>query len=574
MLKKPQIAQGLLVLSLVLLMLLPAPPAFAQVKVVVKGVSRAVEENVLAHLGEFSKSDLEDAEQLKRRVAPAARKATRALGYYQSKVSYEVSGEKLTINIVLSEPVRVVAVSVDIEGEGADFPALQEQLDSLPFARGDILEHYKYDDFKKRLLKISLQRGFLDARYTQRKLKVNVREKTAVVELVLNTGKRYRVGAISFNGSRLTEDILHRLSPFKAGDFYDAERLIQFRRNLMDTRYFQSATVNSRVVDEQVNLIADLQDARQHQYDVGIGFSTDTGPRTRFGWSQPQLNEKGHSSHVEAKWSKPEQEVTGRYVIPLLDPLKNFLQFDTGWQKKEVEDTRSQITNIGALLSDIDDDLWRTDYTLNLEYERYQQGSQETTEVLYLIPGVAWSQTMLPAGIDPMSGSRYWIRLEGSTEELGSDTDFFKAHGLIKWLIDLGNDNSLMTLRAEGGAIVTDNIRNIPASHRFFTGGDQSVRGYSFESLAPEDDAGELIGGQFLNVASIELSHRVKPTWRAALFADTGRAYNEPQENFSTGVGIGVRWLSPIGQVRLDLAFPLDEDDTDFRIHLSMGPPL
>jgi translocation and assembly module TamA len=134
--------------------------------------------------------------------------------------------------------------------------------------------------------------------------------------------------------------------------------------------------------------------------------------------------------------------------------------------------------------------------------------------------------------------------------------------------------SQLLIARAEIGTISTDNIDEIPATQRFFTGGDQTVRGYDFESLAPRDDKNQLIGGKYLNVASVEYSVKIGSQWRAAVFSDGGRAFNHGDEPWHKSVGIGARWLSPVGQIRVDLAFPYRDEEKGWRLHIFMGPPL
>jgi len=98
------------------------------------------------------------------------------------------------------------------------------------------------------------------------------------------------------------------------------------------------------------------------------------------------------------------------------------------------------------------------------------------------------------------------------------------------------------------------------------------VRGYDYETLAPEDDEGRLIGGEQLLTASLEAQRRVTGQWWAASFIDTGNAFSNWDSNgLKTGAGLGVRWISPVGPIRLDVAHPFDSQDS-FRIHFSIGP--
>lgn len=170
-------------------------------------------------------------------------------------------------------------------------------------------------------------------------------------------------------------------------------------------------------------------------------------------------------------------------------------------------------------------------------------------------------------------GRRYNFDVRGASDSLGSDTSFlqFKASG--RWIHSLSERTRLLT-RTRLGATLQDEFTELPASVRFFTGGDRSVRGYGFETLGPLDEQGKVIGGSHLVEAGIELERMIKDQWSVALFADTGSAFNGTDVNFSTGIGLGVRWYSPVGPIRLDFAHPLDDATRSLRLHFSLGPDL
>jgi translocation and assembly module TamA len=109
----------------------------------------------------------------------------------------------------------------------------------------------------------------------------------------------------------------------------------------------------------------------------------------------------------------------------------------------------------------------------------------------------------------------------------------------------------------------------IPSVFLFRTGGDQSVRGYAFESLGvPLGDA--IVGGRYLAVASAEYTHWVTDTLGAAAFVDVGDAFDRPKKfDAAFGIGIGVRYKSPIGPVRADVAY--GERTGKIRLHFSVG---
>lgn len=120
----------------------------------------------------------------------------------------------------------------------------------------------------------------------------------------------------------------------------------------------------------------------------------------------------------------------------------------------------------------------------------------------------------------------------------------------------------------------TDQFRQLPPRFRFFAGGDESVRGFGYQELGEEDEAGNVIGGQALLVGSLEYELRVLEKWSGAVFYDTGNAFRAFGDPLEYGAGLGVRWRSPIGPIRADVAWALSEDGTPFRFHLNIGPDL
>ena len=132
-----------------------------------------------------------------------------------------------------------------------------------------------------------------------------------------------------------------------------------------------------------------------------------------------------------------------------------------------------------------------------------------------------------------------------------------------------------------------DDFHALPPPLRFFAGGDQTIRGYSYQSLGPKvnrcgfdaDDPGRcadfVIGGKHLAVLSAEFERDIRPQWSIAGFVDSGNAFTDTSRfRAATGVGIGVRWRSPVGLVRVDLGHGLDEGAKTISLHLVIGPYL
>ena len=165
------------------------------------------------------------------------------------------------------------------------------------------------------------------------------------------------------------------------------------------------------------------------------------------------------------------------------------------------------------------------------------------------------------------------LDLRGAHEKLLSDTTYFQAVASAKWITPLGNATRLLA-RTDLGATVTQDFSALPATARFFTGGDTTVRGYGFETIGPVDEQGNVTGGKHLAVFSLEADWLIAGNWAVAAFIDSGSSFNDTDVDFKTGVGLGVHWYSPFGPVRLDVGHPLDNPDENYRLHITFGPDL
>ncbi|MEO8742502.1 MAG: BamA/TamA family outer membrane protein, partial [Lysobacteraceae bacterium] len=161
--------------------------------------------------------------------------------------------------------------------------------------------------------------------------------------------------------------------------------------------------------------------------------------------------------------------------------------------------------------------------------------------------------------------------LRGGSTAIGSDVSFVQARVQASFVRSFGHRNRLL-LRGEIGRTFTGNFDQLPPSLRFFAGGDRSVRGYGYQEIGPRVN-GKNIGGRNLAVFSIEGEHRITQTWGAAAFVDAGDAFNA-SPHAHVGIGVGLRWRSPVGPVRIDIAHGLNDPQSPLRLHLNIGPDL
>ena len=213
----------------------------------------------------------------------------------------------------------------------------------------------------------------------------------------------------------------------------------------------------------------------------------------------------------------------------------------------------------------------RTRY-VNFKKEDFTVGDQDTNTRLIII-GSNWEKVRGRAVSRATDGYRLNFDIRGASDSLGSDTSFLQLQSRLRWIHSF-NDRNRVIARANLGATAKDNLEELPASARFFSGGDRSIRGYEFESLGPTDSDGNVIGGSHQVELSLEFDRVIRGNWAWAAFVDSGSSFNGSDIDWSTGAGLGLRWYSPVGPIRLDFAHGFDNPDEDLRIHISLGPDL
>ena len=571
--------------SIVLITMLWAGTLLAQasaVTVEITGLEDAQADNVRAHL---SLTDLEAgaSERHVRRLfgdAPAEiRDALRALGYYEPAIDSDLEttadGWLVRFSIRPGPPVVVENIDYRIEGPGADDPVLKGLAADFPLQSGDTLNHARYQASKNRIRDAALQRGYFDFRFLRHRLEVDLVDHRADAILHVATGPRYRFGEVTLEQTTFRDDFLRRYLPFAPGDPYHQRELVELRQALTNSGYFSRVDVKPRrkaTNGDRVPVVVRLNPLKQHEYRFGIGYGTDTGPRALTGWTVRHLNAKGHRADTELNVSAIRQRLEANYQIPLEDPAHDTLSYAAGIQQEEVDGNPSQRLTSEARLSHLRDDGWLFTRFLRLEQETFEIGATDERTTL-LLPGVIFSRVVAKDRLNPREGHRLSLTLQGAHDSLLSDVSLGQAILRGKRIDPLGERNRLLT-RVDLGGTLIDEFEEVPTSLRFFAGGDQSVRGYDYRQLGPEDESGEVVGGKYLAVASVEFEHRFREKWGVAAFVDTGNAYDEPGTDLKTGIGVGLRWFSPVGPLRLDFASPVDDDDRGLRIHFHMGPDL
>jgi translocation and assembly module TamA len=371
----------------------------------------------------------------------------------------------------------------------------------------------------------------------------------------------------------LKADFLQRYMPFKKGDDYSLDKLIELQHVLNDTDYFQTVEVSPGEAlpgSNEIPVEVSLTPRKENRYLFGFGYGTDTGARTKFGWQRPRVNDRGHRFDSEIGVSEVGHKLEANYRVPVLNPRTDQLVYSVSEVDEELDDVDSDLRTVGVSLNRRRGD-WRE--TLALEYQRedFEIGN-DSDETALLIPGVTWSRIWGNNFIYVLDGLRFDFALRGADEELGSDVSFSQVYSSLKFITSLNRNNRIIA-RGSVGSTSTNDFDKLPPSVRFFTGGSQTVRGYEYRSLGPEDDSGDVIGARRLLTGSLEFEHSLNDRWAVAVFYDVGNAIDDFDDDLERGAGFGVRWNSPVGPVRIDLANAISDDES-WQLHINIGPDL
>ena len=449
-------------------------------------------------------------------AAQAATKASAALepfGYYQAKVTIALTGSEeegflLNVTVALGDPVRLTEVKVEATGPGAGEEMLKGVIAAFPLKAGDPLLHQKYESAKGELLAKSQGLGYLDAAFPLHRIQVVPAAGTARIELQLETGPRYRFGEVTFEGAPLYPDgLLRRYVAFTPGAPFSYDRLGKSQSNLSGSGYFKEVTLVPRkeeAVELRIPVLVRLKPAPVRTLRPGIGYGTDTGFRGSLSYKELSLIRPGNVLTVEVTAAQNFQGIGAGYVIPDPESLKSMTGLQANIQR---EDVTSYLSSLAFL------ELSRTESFgkgrigtayLRLQYELFNVGLQDTSARL-VMPGFRFSGRKFDNPIRPIDGYNYSLELRGTHQFLGSDTGFIQAIAEGGYLTPLPGRLTLGT-RAKGGATWQDDpLADLPASLRFFAGGDTSVRGYAYKSLGPVNSLGEVVGGRNLLQGSLEI---------------------------------------------------------------------
>jgi len=516
------------------------------------------------------------------RTPDEARALLAAEGYLDARVTSTMAEPEgggtriLTLEVALGAPVRVRGVDLRFRGAirdaGPDAPPTPDAIRGgwtlKPDAR---FRQADWEDAKRRALRTLLAQRYPTARLAHSQATLDPIARSADLVVELDSGPAFRFGRLEVVGmQRYPESVVHNLNPIRPGTPYSQKALADLQTRLYGVPYFTAVTISADPRDgvdpEALPIRVEVSEADRYRFESGIGFSTNTGLRAQVQVTDHDLFDRGWRWRNLVRYEERAQRGESSLVFPVRSD---------GWQ-----DETSIVfdrTDLQGFLVESYNWNWRhskAEGRIERAFTLQAIGSREFpdgTTAQYkraLVPGYAWRYRLFDDLLDPREGFEVGWQVGGGSKAVFSDQNFIRAFGRAVLLLPLGRDNSLV-LRAEGGAVEAPSRDGIPAQLLFRAGGDQSLRGYKYQSIGVrEGDA--VVGGRYMAVGGAELIRWVQPKLGVAAFFEIGDVFEERTKIVpNRGYGVGVRWRSPVGPVNFDLAY--GEAVRAYRAHFSIG---
>ncbi|MBS9920846.1 autotransporter assembly complex protein TamA [Vibrio alginolyticus] len=537
----------------------------------IKGLTPRLEKNLENHLTPLTKLSVSNITS--NRLTQVVNNALNPYGYYHSELRVQRSeNDLITLEVDAGEVMLVKKSNIAVSGEASNDQDFIELINQAQLKQGQPLLHFEYDTFKRNLISLAQQKGYLDGRFIESSLEVIPSLNQAHVNLHFSSGSRYQFGELSVLTSGIETARIEAMRTFERGDDFDTLKLSQYQADLSSTDWFRSVIVKADFEEisdgHKVPIEVLAEPNSRNIVQVGGGYSTDLGLRASLNWTKPWYNARGHSFEAQVYASKPEQSLLLGYKIPTQNVLTDYygIQFES--KHVDYRDTSSFSNDLSFEKHWQLDSDWQSTMHVRYLQESYRQAS-ENDESQLLLPGVTFS--LLDRKNDQLEVKhRHVYSLEYSDPNFFSDSRLLRIEGnsVLSWDI---SEKHKFHFRSNVGINVADTLSDIPSSLRFFAGGDGNLRGYGYESISPRDENGDLTGARYMFTAGLEYQYQVyRQLWLGA-FYDVGDAFND-RVDWKSGTGLSLIWSSKYVPVKVDFAYGLEAPQGDqFRVHFSLG---
>ncbi|TCV89058.1 autotransporter assembly complex protein TamA [Sulfurirhabdus autotrophica] len=530
----------------------------------------------------WQNSERMDDIQLKRLVKLAPDQIREFLGtegYYSPRIEANVAHKNGTWAVMLvvepGEPVHVTAFDLQVTGPFDDSSTenrtrLEKMRANWGLRPGAVFRHDDWESAKRNALKSLLLDRYPAASIADSLSTVNPEAKSAELQVTLNSGPAFTFGKLEIKGlQRYPASIIERMNPVKPGEPYSQAKLLGLQSRIQDSPYFASAAVSADTDPDHptsVPIQVEVVEAKSQKLGFGIGMSTDTGARGQVDYRDLNFLDRAWRLSGALKLDQKVQSLNGDLQFPLTE---------NGYRDSIY--TQIERTNIVGLVTKkiafgpkrtFISGKTETSYGLRYLVEQQDIDGGASTKSTTLSPSYSWTIRNIDNVLYPTRGYLVNLQADAASRAMLSSQNFLRGYGRGVFFYPLGKRDQLI-LRGEFGMVAAKSRDGIPSDFLFRTGGDQTVRGYGYQTLGVHD-GNAVLGGRYLTVASAEYVHWLSSQWGAAVFVDGGNAADSLNGLKPVyGYGAGARWKSPVGPLNLDIAY--GQDKKEVRMHFSLG---
>lgn len=424
--------------------------------------------------------------------------------------------------------------------------------------------------------------GFPDAKAETRKAVIDHKTGTMSVTYNIRAGRKTRFGQIRQTGTAyLVKSWPRMIAPFEPGDEFDARKLNALSSRVIGTGVFDGATAT--LSDEAVqnddgtvtrDVILDIEQGAINTVSGEVGFSTTDG--SGIDVSYERRNFIGYAQTLTLSSGVKTNQISfgADYNIPFAWREDRELDLAAEIAREDTEAFSGERAGVSTLMTQKINKNLKAGLGFGLEASQFEEDETDVTS--YLFDGLARATYDSRNSLfDPEKG--YFAEAAVvPTYNFGDDSGLFATASLGASTYRRVSDELVVAVRAKVGTILGGDLAAIPLNRRFYAGGGGSVRGFGFQTISPEDEAGDLIGGRSVSELGAELRYKGDGPLGFAAFVDAGSVTQKEAPTFSdirAGAGVGVRYYTGFAPLRADIAVPLNKRsrDEDFQIYISIG---
>jgi translocation and assembly module TamA len=420
-------------------------------------------------------------------------------------------------------------------------------------------------------------------------LPVTLRPQDSLMDITLKVtaGPYANIGQIEIKGLKtVNEDYIRRRLLLQPGQRFSPIRIEAAREDLASLGVFsvvRVAPAEHLAPDGTIPIVVDVTERPLHAVDIGAGYSTDLGANFNVGWHHRNLFGNAEQLNLTAGMQlggdavrQPGYNFGAQFIKPDFLARDQSLEVDLNAVKQSLQayDQRAVLEKIAInrkLLAH-----WTVSVGVSGEQEEIgQEGVDRPYELVGLPMSLKYDNTT--SLLDPTSGFRAAVQLTPTQSFGHSSATFMIAQLSGSAYFDLSDSGrSVIAMRGLVGKDYGADQFSLPPDQRFYAGGSGTVRGFRYQSVGPKFPDGNPIGGTAVSAGSLEFRQRILDSYGVVAFVDAGQvaANGAPfTSNWRVGAGIGVRYYTSIGPLRLDVAIPVNRQPGDdaFELYIGIG---